>query len=51
METQERDPPYIYIYIYERERERERERKLSYSSVGNMDCMRDNSLFIVKKMG
>ena len=29
----------------------ERERELSYSSVGNMDWMRDNSLFIVKKMG
>ena len=33
------------------ERERERERELTYSSVGNMDWMGDNNLFIVKKMG
>ena len=30
---------------------RERERELTYSSMGNMDWMGDNNLFIVKKMG
>ena len=30
---------------------RERERELTYSGVGNMDWMRDNNLFLVKKMG
>ena len=28
-------------------RERERERELSYFSVGNMDWMRDNILFVI----
>ena len=30
---------------------RERERELTYTGVGNMDWMRDNNLFLVKKMG
>ena len=32
-------------------RERERERESSYSGVGNIDWMKYNSLFMVKKMG
>ena len=47
METQERiiNPPKKKKKLWERERE------LTYSGVGNMDWMRDNNLFLVKKMG
>ena len=51
VKTQERiiNPPKKKKKNYEWERERES--VLTYSSVGNMDWMGDNNLFIVKKMG